>query len=105
MGTGNKRGKILFAGDTGTLPISRNQRKAWADALALLPIGDIGLVVHEDHTHGSSGCRVRPQGSSGGAIHCHAWGTFQLTDEPLGEPPLYLKKAMKRRLWRMIPSS
>jgi hypothetical protein len=23
------------------------------------------------------------------------WGTFQLTDELLGEPPLYLKKVMK----------
>jgi N-acyl-phosphatidylethanolamine-hydrolysing phospholipase D len=23
------------------------------------------------------------------------WGTFYIADEPLGEPPLYLKKAMK----------
>jgi N-acyl-phosphatidylethanolamine-hydrolysing phospholipase D len=32
---------------------------------------------------------VRSQESIG--MH---WGTFRLTDEPLGEPPLYLKQAM-----------
>jgi hypothetical protein len=25
------------------------------------------------------------------------WGTFQLTDEPLGEPPILLKKALRER--------
>jgi L-ascorbate metabolism protein UlaG (beta-lactamase superfamily) len=28
------------------------------------------------------------------AIACH-WGTFKLSDEPLGEPPVYLRKALK----------
>ena len=28
------------------------------------------------------------------AVAMH-WGTFQLTDEPLGEPPILLKKALR----------
>jgi N-acyl-phosphatidylethanolamine-hydrolysing phospholipase D len=92
-----KRGKILFAGDTGYSPHFKEIReKLGPMRLALLPIGGYRprwfmKTIHMDPPDAVSAHKDL-QAEQSIAMH---WGTFQLTDEPLGEPPLYLKKAMK----------
>ena len=97
-----KRGKIFFAGDTGYSPHFREIRdKLGPMRLALLPIGAyqprwLMKTVHMDPPDAVSAHKDLQAKQSIG-IH---WGTFKLTDEPLGEPPLYLKKVMKGALMR-----
>ena len=92
-----KRGKIFFAGDTGYSPHFREIRdKLGPMRLALLPIGAyqprwLMKTIHMDPPDAVSAHKDL-QAEQSIAIH---WGTFKLTDEPLGEPPLYLKKVMK----------
>ncbi|MGB5216892.1 MAG: MBL fold metallo-hydrolase [Smithella sp.] len=91
-----QRGKILFAGDTGYSPHFREIReKLGPMRLALLPIGSYRprwfmKAIHMDSPDAVFAHKDL-QAKQSIAMH---WGTFQLTDEPLGEPPLYLKKAM-----------
>jgi N-acyl-phosphatidylethanolamine-hydrolysing phospholipase D len=92
-----KRGKIFFAGDTGYSPHFREIRDRLGPMrLALLPIGAyqprwLMETMHMDPPDAVSAHKDLMAEHSIG-IH---WGTFKLTDEPLGEPPLYLKKALK----------
>ena len=92
-----KRGKILFAGDTGYSPHFKEIReKLGPMRLALLPIGSYRprwfmKAIHMDPPDAVSAHKDLEAEQS---IAMH-WGIFQLTDEPLGEPPLYLKKVMK----------
>ncbi len=92
-----KRGKILFAGDTGYSPHFREIReKLGPMRLALLPIGSYRprwfmKTIHMDPPDAVSAHKDL-QAQQSIAMH---WGTFYIADEPLGEPPLYLKKALK----------
>jgi N-acyl-phosphatidylethanolamine-hydrolysing phospholipase D len=92
-----KRGKILFAGDTGYSPHFKEIReKLGPMRLALLPIGGYRprwfmKTIHMDPPDAVAAHKDL-QAEQSIAMH---WGTFQLTDELLGEPPLYLKKVMK----------
>jgi N-acyl-phosphatidylethanolamine-hydrolysing phospholipase D len=92
-----KHGKILFAGDTGYSPLFKEIKdKLGPMRLALLPIGAykprwLMKTVHMDPKEALSAHKDL-QAERSIAIH---WGTFKLTDEPLGEPPVYLKKVMK----------
>ncbi len=92
-----KRGKILFAGDTGYAPLFREIReKLGPMRLALLPIGSYRprwfmKTIHMDPPDAVSAHKDLLAEQS---IATH-WGTFYIADEPLGEPPLYLKRAMK----------
>ena len=92
-----KRGKILFAGDTGYASHFREIReKLGPMRLALLPIGSYRprwymKTIHMDPPEAVSAHKDL-QVEQSIAMH---WGTFYIADEPLGEPPLYLKKAMK----------
>jgi N-acyl-phosphatidylethanolamine-hydrolysing phospholipase D len=92
-----KRGKILFAGDTGYSPHFKEMReKLGPMRLALLPIGSYRprwymKTIHMDPPDAVSAHKDL-QAEQSIAMH---WGTFYITDEPLGEPPLYLKKSMK----------
>jgi N-acyl-phosphatidylethanolamine-hydrolysing phospholipase D len=92
-----KRGKIFFAGDTGYSPHFKAIReKLGPMRLALLPIGGYRprwfmKTIHMDPPDAIAAHKDL-QAEQSIAMH---WGTFYITDEPLGEPPLYLKKAMK----------
>jgi N-acyl-phosphatidylethanolamine-hydrolysing phospholipase D len=46
------------------------------------------------HLNPPEAVRVHRDLGSRQSIGMH-WGTFRLTDEPLGEPPLYLEKALR----------
>ncbi len=92
-----KQGNIFFAGDTGYSPHFREiSDKLGKMRIALLPIGAyqprwLMKTVHMDPPEALLAHRDL-QAEHSIAMH---WGTFKLTDEPLGEPPLYLKKLMK----------
>jgi N-acyl-phosphatidylethanolamine-hydrolysing phospholipase D len=92
-----KLGKIFFAGDTGYSPLFREIRDNLGPMrIALLPIGAyqprwLMKPVHMDPPDAVSAHKDL-QAEQSIALH---WGTFKLTDEPLGEPPIYLKKVMK----------
>jgi L-ascorbate metabolism protein UlaG (beta-lactamase superfamily) len=64
--------------------------------LALLPIGSYRprwfmKTIHMDPADAVSAHKDL-QAEQSIAMH---WGTFYIADDPLGEPPLYLKKVMK----------
>jgi N-acyl-phosphatidylethanolamine-hydrolysing phospholipase D len=99
--------RLLFAGDTA---ISRHvdaiaARFAPVD-VAVLPIGSYSprwfmRSVHMDPAEAVATARAL---RAGVVLPIH-WGTFRMTDEPLGEPPLYLERAAETarqpiRLWR-----
>jgi L-ascorbate metabolism protein UlaG (beta-lactamase superfamily) len=92
-----KHGKILFAGDTGYAPFFREIRKKLGPMrLALLPIGSYRprwfmKTIHMDPPEAVA-AHQDLQAVQSIAMH---WGTFYVADEPLGEPPLYLKKTLK----------
>jgi N-acyl-phosphatidylethanolamine-hydrolysing phospholipase D len=92
-----RKGNIFFAGDTGYSPHFREIRdKLGKVRIALLPIGAyqprwLMKTVHMDPPEALQAHRDL-QANLSVAMH---WGTFKLTDEPLNEPPLYLKKCMK----------
>ena len=92
-----KYGKILFAGDTGYSPHFKEIREKLGPMhVASLPIGAYRprwfmKTIHMDPPDAISAHKDL-QAQQSIAMH---WGTFSITDEPLGEPPLYLKKAMK----------
>ncbi len=92
-----KRAKILFAGDTGYSPHFKEIRERLGPMrVAFLPIGAYRprwfmKTIHMDPPDAVSAHKDL-QAQQSIAMH---WGTFYITDEPLGEPPLYLKKAMK----------
>jgi N-acyl-phosphatidylethanolamine-hydrolysing phospholipase D len=46
------------------------------------------------HVDPPEAIRILKETHSERAIACH-WGTFKLSDEPLGEPPVYLRKTMR----------
>ena len=91
-------GRVLFAGDSGDGPHwAAIAARLGAPDLALLPIGAydprrLMRAVHMDPeeavgAHGTLGAR-----HSVGLHH----GTFQLTDEPIDEPPARLAAAVRR---------
>jgi len=92
-----KRGKIYFGGDTGYAPHFREIReKLGPMRLALLPIGSYRprwfmKTIHMDPPEAVAAHKDL-QARQSIAMH---WGAFYIADEPLGEPPLYLKKVLK----------
>jgi N-acyl-phosphatidylethanolamine-hydrolysing phospholipase D len=92
-----KHGKILFAGDTGYASHFKEIKERLGPMrLALLPIGSYRprwymKTIHMDPPDAVSAHKDL-QAQQSIAMH---WGTFYIADEPLGEPPLYLKKALK----------
>jgi N-acyl-phosphatidylethanolamine-hydrolysing phospholipase D len=91
--------KLWHAGDTGYCPAFHEigERHGPID-FGMIPIGaydprDIMQAMHMNPEEAveafvESGCRR--------AVAMH-WGTFQLTDEPMGEPPLRLSAALEAR--------
>lgn len=89
--------KLWHAGDSGYCPAFREigERLGPID-FAMIPIGAYSprwfmQMIHmnpEEAVQAFQDARCRQ------AVAMH-WGTFRLTDEPLGEPPFRLKAAMK----------
>lgn len=94
-------GKIYFPGDTG-FHGGRNYREA-ADKhggfrLALLPIGayEPRWFMESQHQNPEEAVMGMQLCKADFAAGCH-WGTFQLTNEPIDEPPAKLAEALHAR--------
>jgi N-acyl-phosphatidylethanolamine-hydrolysing phospholipase D len=90
-------GHIFFAGDTGYSPdFAEIGARCNPILLSLLPIGGYQprWFMQPMHLNPPEAVRVHRDLRSRLSIGMH-WGTFQLTDEPLGEPPRYLQQALQ----------
>mgnify|MGYP005841111219 CR=1 FL=1 len=92
-------GKIYFAGDTGYSPdFQEIGRRLGPMRLALIPIGGYmpRWFMRPMHLDPPEAVQVYRDVRAQQAIGMH-WGTFKLTEEPLGEPPLYLQQVLRQQ--------
>lgn len=92
-----RAGTVFFAGCSGYAPEFREiGRKLGPIHISLLPIGGYRprWFMRAMHMDPPEAVKALQDLGSALSIAMH-WGTFKLTDEPLAEPPLYLKKALK----------
>jgi len=92
-------GNIYFAGDSGYAPLfSDIGRHLGPMRLSLLPIGAYQprWFMAPIHMNPEEAVRAHIDVRSELSVGTH-WGTFQLTDEPLAEPPIALRHALARR--------
>jgi N-acyl-phosphatidylethanolamine-hydrolysing phospholipase D len=92
-----RHGRIYFAGDTGYSPhFAEIAARFGPIAVALLPIGAYRPWWFMRPMHMDPAEAVRASLDLGAAVSVPMhWGTFRQSDEPMGEPPLYLKKALR----------
>lgn len=95
------RGSIYFAGDTGYGPhFEEVGRRTGPVRLALLPIGAYSPrhLIRAVHVDPPEAVRAHLDLGARTSIAMH-WGTFALSpippSEPMAEPPLYLRRALK----------
>jgi L-ascorbate metabolism protein UlaG (beta-lactamase superfamily) len=93
----SKPGKIFFAGDTGYSPVFKEIGERFGPIqVSMIPIGAyrprwfMGAV----HVDPPEAIKILEESRSERAIPGH-WGTFKLSDESLGEPLAYLRKALQ----------
>ena len=90
---------IYFAGDTGYSPSFKEigDRFGGFD-LAILPIGAYKprWLMKPVHLDPADAVQAHLDLNSRLSVACH-WGAFQLTDEPLGEPPILLARELASR--------
>ncbi len=88
--------KLWHAGDSGYCPafLEIGERYGPLD-LGMIPIGAYQprMIMRAMHMNPEEAVRAFMDSRCRRAVAMH-WGTYQLTDEPLGEPPLLLAKAM-----------
>jgi N-acyl-phosphatidylethanolamine-hydrolysing phospholipase D len=92
-----KSAKIFFAGDTGYAPVFKEIGDRFSPIeISIIPIGVYRprWFMSPVHVDPLEAIKILKDTHSQIAIACH-WGTFRLSDEPLGEPPVYLRKALK----------
>jgi N-acyl-phosphatidylethanolamine-hydrolysing phospholipase D len=92
-----RAGAVFFAGCSGYAPEFKEiGQKLGPIRVALLPIGGYRprWFMRTMHADPPEAVKIHQDLGSAVSIGMH-WGTFRLTDEPLAEPPLYLKKALK----------
>lgn len=91
--------KLWHAGDSGWCPAFEElgERHGPLD-FGMIPIGAYQprKIMHAMHLNPAEAVRVFQETFCRRAVAMH-WGTFQLTDEPLGEPPLLLTKALRQQ--------
>lgn len=90
---------VYFAGDTGFAPFFQELREFYREiTLALLPIGAYRprWFMGPVHLDPPEAVEVHEILNAHTSLGMH-WGTFSLADEPLGEPPLYLRWVLKQR--------
>jgi len=91
--------RFYFGGDTGYSPhFKETGEKFGPFDLAALPIGayEPRWFMRNHHINPEEAAQAHTDLRSKKAVAMH-WGTFMLTDEPLDEPPVRLKKAMEER--------
>ncbi|KND54625.1 Outer membrane protein romA [Candidatus Paraburkholderia kirkii] len=89
---------FYFAGDTGYSPDFRDIGARFGGFdLALIPIGayDPRWFMHAQHVDPEEAVRIFQDVRAKKAIGIH-WGMFELTDEPLDEPPRRLAEAVRK---------
>lgn len=87
--------KLWHAGDTGYCPAFQEIGEHHGPIdLGMIPIGAYGprRVMEPVHLDPEEAVRVFKDSRCLKAVPMH-WGTFQITDEPLGEPPIRLAQA------------
>ena len=87
---------IYFAGDTGYCPVFREIGERFGSVdLALIPIGAYRprWLMQPIHVDPFEAVKIHQDVRSRFSVGGH-WGTFRLTDEPLGEPPALLNIAL-----------
>jgi L-ascorbate metabolism protein UlaG (beta-lactamase superfamily) len=92
-----KSAKIFFAGDTGYAPVFKEIGGRFGPIqISMIPIGAYRprWFMGPVHVDPPEAIEILKDTRSERAIACH-WGTFKLSDEPLGEPLVYLRKALK----------
>jgi N-acyl-phosphatidylethanolamine-hydrolysing phospholipase D len=99
---------LFFAGDTAYSKDFADIHRHFAHAhspelgggfdLALLPIGayEPRWFMRDQHANPEEAVRIFEELGCKRALAVH-WGTFQLTDEPLDEPPRALASALRKR--------
>jgi L-ascorbate metabolism protein UlaG (beta-lactamase superfamily) len=90
-------GNIFFSGDTGyALLFKEIGKKLGPIHLSFIPIGGYSprWLMRPMHVNPPEAVMIHRDLASAQSVGMH-WGTFKLTDEPMAEPPLYLKKALK----------
>ena len=94
---------LFFAGDTGYSKDFKDIRERFTDRqgdsgfdLALLPIGGYEPrdFMETQHVNPAEAVQIHLDLAAKQSIGVH-WGTFQLTDEPLDEPPVLLAQALR----------
>jgi L-ascorbate metabolism protein UlaG (beta-lactamase superfamily) len=92
-----KSAKIFFAGDTGYSPVFKEIGDRFGPIqISIIPIGSYRprWFMSPVHVNPPEAIRILLETRSERAIAGH-WGTFKLSDEPLGEPLIYLRKSLK----------
>lgn len=90
-------GNIFFSGCTGYAPLfSEIGKRLGPIRLSFIPVGGYAprWFMQPMHVGPPEAVRIHQDLGSAQSIGTH-WGTFELTDEPLAEPPLYLRKALR----------
>lgn len=88
--------KLWHAGDSGYCPAFREIGERFGPIdFAMIPIGAYSprWFMKEIHMNPEEAVQAFADARCRQAVAMH-WGTFRLTDEPLGEPPLRLKTAV-----------
>ena len=88
-----KNFKCIFVGDTGySKDFLTIQEKFDSMDLALIPIGAYAprWFMKDHHCNVEEAIQIHKDLNSKNSVAMH-WGTFQLTDEPMDEPPKLLK--------------
>ena len=93
----NNDNRIFFAGDSGYVKHFKEIGKKYGNfQLALIPIGayEPRWFMKSHHVNPEEAVKIHKDLYSEYSVAMH-WGTFILTDEPLDEPPVKLKEALK----------
>jgi L-ascorbate metabolism protein UlaG (beta-lactamase superfamily) len=96
--------RFYFAGDTGYPAAFKEIGKRFPHIdFALLPIGayEPRWFMRSQHMSPEEAARAFGELGADTLVPMH-WGTFQLADEPMDEPPALLYRAMGRRANRIL---
>jgi L-ascorbate metabolism protein UlaG (beta-lactamase superfamily) len=89
---------FLFVGDTGYSPDFADIGKRFGPIdLAAIPIGayEPRWFMSSSHVNPEEAVDIHLDIRARYSVGIH-WGTFQLTDEPMDEPPVRLKQVLKK---------
>ncbi len=91
--------KLWHAGDSGYCPAFAEIGGRYGPIdFGMIPIGAYlpRRIMRPMHLNPEEAVRAFQESRCRRAMAMH-WGTFKLTDEPLGEPPILLKRALRER--------